>query len=91
MSEEISQSLSASSTRFFFTLIRLDARRKYGVRRLDQLRDYVRRRGMEEFGDVINDVENLVEGLGIIVLEDRGGLDEVLETMRRYSLLPEMH
>ena len=30
----------------------------------------------------------MIHKLGIIVLEDKGGLTELLETMREYSLLP---
>ena len=71
-----------------FTLIRLEAWRRLGIRRLDQLRDYMRKHGLEKFGDVINDVEEMVDRLGILVLEDQGSLRELLETMRNYSLLP---
>ncbi len=71
-----------------FTLTRLEAWRRHGIKRSDQLRDYVRRYGVEEFSDAISDVENLVERLGIAVLEDRGSLSEILETMRRCSLMP---
>ena len=46
-----------------FTLIRLDALRRFGVRKLDQLRDHIRRYGIEGFADAINDVEELIEGL----------------------------
>ena len=36
----------------------------------------------------MNDVEELIEELGIIVLEDKGSLGELLEIMRSYNLLP---
>ncbi len=71
-----------------FTLIRLDALRRLGIRKLEQLRDYIRRHGIEGFADAINDVEELIEELGILVLDDRGNLRELLETMRSYDLLP---
>ena len=71
-----------------FTLIRLDALRRLSIRRLDQLREYIRRHGVKEFADVMNDVEELIEELGIVVLEDKGSLGELLETMRNYDLLP---
>jgi len=44
-----------------FTLIRLDALRRLSIRRLDQLQEYIRRHGIKEFVDAINDVEALVE------------------------------
>jgi len=71
-----------------FTLIRLDALRNLEIKRLDQLRDYIRKHGIERFADAINDIEELIEELGILVLEDKGNLRELLETMKNYSLLP---
>ena len=71
-----------------FTLIRLDALRRLDIRKLDQLREYVRKHGIDEFADALNDVEGLIEELGIIVLEDKGSLGELLEVMRSYNLLP---
>ena len=71
-----------------FTLIRLDALRKLNIRRLDQLREYIRKYGVKEFANAMNDVEELIEEPGIIVLEDKGSLGELLEIMRNYSLLP---
>ena len=71
-----------------FTLIRLEAWRKLGIRKLDQLRDYIRIHGLERFNDAISDFEELINKLGILVLEDKGNLKELLETMRKYSLLP---
>ncbi|MEB3760294.1 MAG: PIN domain-containing protein [Desulfurococcales archaeon] len=71
-----------------FTLIRLDALRRLNIRRLDQLREYIRKHGVKEFANAMNDVEELIEELGIIVLEDKGSLGELLEIMRNYNLLP---
>ena len=71
-----------------FTLIRLDAWRRLGLRKLDQLRDYIRLHGLAEFEDVVNDVSEMIDRLGILVLEDKGNLEELLETMKKYGLLP---
>ncbi|MCD6096282.1 MAG: PIN domain-containing protein [Thermoprotei archaeon] len=71
-----------------FTLIRLEAWRRLGLRKLDELRDYVRRHGLEMFSDAINDVEELIDKLGIVVLEDKGSIKELVEAMRKYNLLP---
>jgi len=71
-----------------FTLIRLEAWRRLGIRKLDELRDYIRRHGLGVFSDVINDVEELIDKLGIVVLEDKGSIRELVETMRKYNLLP---
>ena len=71
-----------------FTLIRLEAWRRHGIRRLNELRDYIRKHGLKEFYDAINDVEELVDKLGIQVLEDKGDFIELLDVMRRFDLLP---
>lgn len=71
-----------------FTLIRLEAWRILGLRKLNQLRDYIRKHGIERFGDAINNIEELINKLGITVLEDKGSFEQLLETMRRYNLLP---
>ncbi len=71
-----------------FTLIRLEAWRKLGMRKLDQLRDYIREHGLDGFEDTINDIEELINRLDILVLEDKGSLEELLKTMKNHSLLP---
>jgi len=71
-----------------FTLIRLEAWRRVELRKLDKLRDYIRRYGLEAFSDAINDVEELIDKLGMLVLEDKGSIKELTETVRKYDLLP---
>ena len=71
-----------------FTLIRLEAWRRFGLRKLGELRDYIRRYGLEAFSDAINDVEELIDKLGMLVLEDKGSIKELTETVRKYDLLP---
>ncbi len=71
-----------------FTLIRLDALRRLNIRRLDQLREYIRKHGISEFFNAMDDVEGLIKELGVVVLEDKGSLEELLEVMRSYNLLP---
>jgi len=71
-----------------FTLIRLEAWRRHGIRRLNELRDYIRKYGLKEFYGAINDVEELVDKLEIHVLEDKGDFIELLDVMRRFGLLP---
>ncbi len=71
-----------------FTLMRLEAWRRLGIRRLDDFRRYVRVHGVDEFMGVFEDVTGFIEELGILVLEDRGSYMEIVETVRRYRLLP---
>jgi len=70
-----------------FTIMRIEALRKHGIKRLEQLRDYIRKHGIEGFIDALNDIEELIDKLGIIVLEDKGNLKELLEVMKKYNLL----
>ena len=71
-----------------FTLIRLEALRRFKIRKLADLKSYISTHGLSVFSDVINDVEKLVDMLGIIVLEDRDSFKELLDTVMRYNLLP---
>ena len=71
-----------------FTLIRLEAWRKLRIRKLDQLQDYIREHSLKGFEEVINDVEELINRLGVLILEDEGSLEEFLKTMKTHNLLP---
>ncbi len=71
-----------------FTLIRLEAWRRYGIKKLSDLRSYVKRYGLKEFQDVISDVKEMIDELEIRVLEDRGDLAELLDVMMSHGLLP---
>jgi len=71
-----------------FTLIRLEGWRRHGVRRLSELKEYIRKHGIKEFYDVLNDVGEFVDKLGIRVLEDRGTFVELIDIIRKYHLLP---
>jgi predicted nucleic acid-binding protein len=70
-----------------YTLIRLEAWRRLGIRRAEDLRQYVRRNGMSSFKETANNVRNFIEKLGIDVLEDKGSAEEIIEAMFSYSLL----
>ena len=52
------------------------------------LRDYIRKHGLKEFYNAINDFEEFVDKLGVQVLEDKGDLIELVETMIQFGLLP---
>ena len=71
-----------------FTLIRLEAWKRYGIKKLSDLRSYVKRYGLKEFRDVISDVKEMIEELEIQVLEDKGELAELLSVMLSHGLLP---
>jgi predicted nucleic acid-binding protein len=67
-----------------FTLVSLDALRRLNIMRLDQLREHIRRNGISEFADAMNDAKEL----RIIDLEDKGSLGELLEAIKSYNPSP---
>ena len=71
-----------------FTLTRMEAYKNLNIRRLSELREYVRKHGLSSFNDIITNVVEFIQSLDIAILEDRGSLDEVVETMKTYNLLP---
>lgn len=71
-----------------FTIIRLEAWRRHGIKRIEELREYILEHGLEKFQDAIRDIESLINKLGILVLEDKGSFKEIVDTMISYNLLP---
>ena len=57
------------------------------MRRIGELREYIRKHGLGESRDAVDDVEAFIDKLGIAALEGRGTLREVVEAMKSYSLL----
>jgi len=71
-----------------FVTIRRLALRKLGIRRLDKIREYIRRHGI---GFAVNKLRVFLEMLGeldIRTLRDWAEPRELLETMEKYSLTP---
>lgn len=70
-----------------FTSIRMEAWRKLDIRKLNELREHIRKQGLSRFNKTIRSVVEFIRSLDIAVLEDRGSIDEIVEIIQKYSLL----
>ena len=66
----------------------MEAWRKLDIRKLNELHEHIRKQGLSRFNKTIRSVVEFIRSLDIAVLEDRGSMDEIVETMQKYSLLP---
>ena len=71
-----------------FTLLRLEAWRRRGIRRVDDFKAYIRKHGLKELEGVIKDVEEFIYKFNIQVLEDKSDIVELLDAIRNFNLLP---
>ncbi len=71
-----------------FVLIRIRAFKEMGVRRIDELRRYVKQHGYSGFREELEALRELIGGLGVVILQDVASLDEMLQVAERYRLLP---
>lgn len=71
-----------------FTLLRLEAWRRQGIRRIDDFKAYIRKHGLKELEGVIKDVEEFIYKFNIQVLEDKSDIVELLDAIRNFNLLP---
>lgn len=71
-----------------FTLVRMRAWSTMGIKRIEDLREHVRKQGYTAFRQEITMLSKFLDELNIIVLEDRGGLTELLNIISEFNLLP---
>ena len=71
-----------------FTLLRLEAWRRQGIRRVDDFKAYIRKHGLKELEGVVKDVEEFIYKFNIQVLEDKSDIVELLDAIRNFNLLP---
>jgi predicted nucleic acid-binding protein len=71
-----------------FTIIRVKAWLRLGIKRVEKLRDYIQKHGYTAFEAELNELATFLEDAGITVLEDKATLQELVATVRRYHLLP---
>ena len=71
-----------------YTLTRMKAWRDLGIKRIEELREYIRRHGYKSFEKEIDMVYELIRQLGITVLEDKASLQELVDVIKRFNLLP---
>ena len=71
-----------------YVIIRKLAERKYNIKSYHDFRKFISEKGYVPFKEDLSKFFNLLEDLGVIVLEDYQNMDEWLETMNKYKLLP---
>ncbi len=71
-----------------YTLTRMKAWRDLGIKRIEELREYIRRHCYKSFEKEIDMVYELIRQLGITVLEDKASLQELVDVIKRFNLLP---
>ncbi len=71
-----------------FVIIRRLAERRLGIRKIDKLRSYIRAKGLDFAVDKLAEFVELIEGLGIVVLQDHADPKDLFETMTEYNLPP---
>ena len=71
-----------------FLVIRRLALERLGLRRLDKVKAYVSKHGLEFALDKLTMLRNVIKELDIIVLRDAASFEELLDTMVRYNMTP---
>ena len=71
-----------------YILVRIYLSKHYGVKGIHQVREAVRRYGLELVKDELAALRSLLSEYDIVVLRDEATVDEIHETMIKYSLLP---
>jgi len=71
-----------------FTIVRTKAWLELGIRRIEKLREYIKTHGYEFFEVEINELTTLLKDAEVTVLEDKVTLQELIDTARKYRLLP---
>ena len=71
-----------------FTLIRLCAWRSLGIKSGYELRQYIARNGYNSFYKEIEMFMKFIDEVGVVVVEDRATLTELIDVATKYRLLP---
>lgn len=71
-----------------FTITRAAAWTELGIRRIEKLREYVRKHGYEFFEKDVNELHKFLEEENIAVVEDKATPQELIEIAKRFHLLP---
>jgi len=71
-----------------FTIVRTKAWIKLGIRRIEKLREYVRKHGYGFFEEDINRLYKFLKEANIAVVEDRATPQELIEVAKQFHLLP---
>ncbi len=71
-----------------FTIVRTKAWLELGIRRIEKLRKYIRTHGYGIFEAELNELTTLLKDAKATVLEDKASPQELIDTARKYRLLP---
>ena len=71
-----------------FTIVRTKAWLELGIRRIEKLREYIRTHGYGIFEAELNELTTLLKDAKATVLEDKASPQELIDTARKYRLLP---
>ena len=71
-----------------FTIVRTKAWLELGIRRIEKLKEYIRTHGNGIFEAELNELTTLLKDAKATVLEDKASHQELIDTTRKYRLLP---
>ena len=71
-----------------FTVVRTKAWIKLGIRRIEKLKEYIQKHGYEFFEEDLEELYKFLKEANIVVVEDKATLQELIETAKKFHLLP---
>ena len=71
-----------------YILVRVYLSKHYGARGMYQVRELIRKHGLEYVKDELVTLRRLLSDYNIITLQDKATIEEIHETMTKYRLLP---
>ena len=71
-----------------YILVKVSLSRRCGARGIYQIREFMRKFGLEHVKDELATLRHLLSDYNIIILQDKATIDEIHETMIKYRLLP---
>ncbi len=71
-----------------YILVRVYLSKHYGARGIYQVKELIRKHGLEHLKDELVTLRRLLSDYNIITLQDKATIEEIHETMIKYRLLP---
>ncbi len=71
-----------------FTIVGTKAWMKLGIKRIEKLREHIRRYGYEFFEEDINELYKFLKEANVSVVEDKIKPQELIEVAKQFHLLP---
>jgi len=69
-------------------LLRIRLSKHYGARGIHQIREIIRKYGLEPVKGELATLRRLLSDYNVIMLQDKAAINEIHETMIKYRLLP---